>query len=274
MTKKVVSVQDISCYGQCSLTVALPILSAMGIETVILPSSVLSTHTGCFDGFTVHDLTDEMPKIVNHWQKERISFDGIYTGYIGDSRQFETILSLRNQLNDGGLFIVDPAMGDHGRLYPALTEDIVEGMKTIVSKADVVLPNITEASFLTGYEYSENYSKEQIEELLQKLSGMGPRYSVITGVTFEEGKIGASCYDKETGEYTYYFSDFVDKVHHGTGDIFASVFVGGMVNGMSVYDSLRTASDFVVASIKATIGDDSHYYGVHFESVIPTLFDN
>lgn len=274
MTPKVVSVQDISCLGQCSITVALPILSAMGIETVILPSSILSTHTGCFDGFTVHDLTDEMPKIVEHWKKEKIVFDAIYTGYIGDSRQFDTILRLKELMKENGLFVVDPAMGDHGKLYPALTEDIVEGMRKIVRCADVVIPNITEAAFLTGTEYRENFSRKEIEELLRALSDMGPRYSVITGVSFEPGKIGAGCYDSETDEFTYYFADYIDKIYHGTGDIFSSVVVGNLVNGKSVYDSLKLASEFVTAAIKATLDDEGHFYGVHFESVMSMLIQN
>lgn len=274
MTKKVVSVQDISCYGQCSQTVALPVLSCMGIETVILPSSVLSTHTSCFEGFTVHDLTLEMPLIVEHWKKEKISFDAIYTGYISDSRQFETIRKLREMLNPEGLFIVDPAMADQGELYPALSNDIIDGMKSIVRLADVVIPNITEASLLTGTSYSENYSKEEIESLLFKISEMGPRYCVITGVSFEPGKIGAACLDKSSGEITYYFADYVDRIFYGTGDLFSSVVVGSLVNGKSVYDALRLASEFVTASIKATVGDESHFYGVHFEKCLPMLIES
>ena len=151
MSKKIVTVQDISCYGQCSITVALPVLSAFGVETAILPSAILSTHTGGFTGFTVHDLTEEMPGIVNHWIREGIKFDAIYTGYIGDTRQFDIINDARKTLlNDRGLLIVDPAMADWGKLYSALDETIVEGMKKIVRTADVILPNLTEAAFLTG----------------------------------------------------------------------------------------------------------------------------
>ena len=139
---KVLSVQDVSCYGQCSLTVALPILSSYGIETVILPSAILSTHTSGFKDFTCLDLTLEMPKIINHWINEKIQVDAIYTGYIGDCRQFDYILECKNKLlvNDG-LFIVDPAMADYGKLYPALSLDIVEGMKRISSIADYIIPN-------------------------------------------------------------------------------------------------------------------------------------
>lgn len=271
MTKKVVSVQDISCYGQCSQTVALPVLSVLGVETVILPSAVLSTHTTSFEGFTVHDLTEEMPKIIAHWKKENITFDGVYTGYIGDVRQFDYIIGLKTMLNPGGLFIVDPAMADHGELYPALGTDIVEGMKKLVSMADIIIPNITEATILTDTEYRDDYSQERIEEILHKLADIGPRYSVITGVSFEQGKIGAACLDKVTGEITYYFNDYVDKVCYGTGDIFSSVVVGRLINGSSVYDALKSASDFVASCIRATIDDEAHHYGVHFESVLGEL---
>jgi len=274
MTKRVVSVQDISCLGQCSLTVALPVLSVMGIETVVLPSSVLSTHTGCcFDEFTVHDLTDEMPLIVKHWKKENVHFDGMYTGYIGDARQFEVIDSLRTQLNSGALVIVDPAMGDHGKLYPALGEDIVEGMRKLVAKSDVVLPNITEAALLTGTKYKENYSQEEIETLLNKLCSLGPRYAVITGVSFEKGKLGAGCLDKATGEISYYFNDYVDRIFHGTGDVFASSLVGSMINGKNIHEALEKAIKFTDSCIKATVDDEAHFYGVHFESVLSELIE-
>lgn len=271
MTKKVVSVQDISCYGQCSQTVALPVLSVLGVETVILPSAVLSTHTTSFEGYTVHDLTEEMPKIVAHWKKENIKFDAIYTGYISDVRQFDCILDLRSQLNPGGMVIVDPAMADHGELYPALSDDIVEGMRRLVSVADVIIPNITEAVLLTNTEYKPDFTQDEIEGILHKLAALGPRYSVITGVSYESGKLGAVCFDKESGEITNYFSDYVNKICYGTGDIFSSVVVGRMVNGSSVYDALKTASEFVASCIRATIDDDEHHYGVHFESVLHEL---
>ena len=154
MSKKILTVQDISCYGQCSITVALPILSHYGIETAILPSAVLSTHTSGFTNFTVHDLTDEMPKIINHWIDENIRFDAIYTGYIGNKVQFDYILDNKDRLlNEGGLFIVDPAMADNGKMYYGLDEFIVLGMKKMCMQADYILPNITEACFLTGIEY-------------------------------------------------------------------------------------------------------------------------
>ncbi|MCQ2451805.1 MAG: pyridoxamine kinase [Oscillospiraceae bacterium] len=267
--KKIVSIQDISCYGQCSLTVALPILSAKGIETAILPSGILSTHTGGFQNFTYHDLTDEMPKIVSHWIDEGITFDAIYTGYIGDTRQFDLINDSKGKLlNAGGRFIVDPAMADHGKLYPALNEDIVEGMKGIVREADMILPNLTEAAFLLGREYSESYTRDDILDMLQALAAMGPEEVVLTGVSFEEGKLGAIAYQKSTGTVTEYYAEKQAQSYHGTGDIFSSVLIADYLNGKSMADCLADACEFIVKSIQATMGHPEHPYGVCFEAVL------
>lgn len=267
--KKIVSVQDISCYGQCSLTVALPVLSAYGIETAILPSSILSTHTCGFKDYTVLDLTDEMPGIVNHWISEGIRFDAIYTGYIGDTRQFDLILAAKDRiLKEGGKLIVDPAMADHGKLYPALNEAIVNGMREMVKQADIILPNLTEAAFLLKEEYKERYTREEIRELQKKLADLGPELSILTGVSFEESRIGASAYVKSTGEVTEYFAEKQEQCYHGTGDIFSSVVIGNLINEKSIYDSLADACEFIVRCIQRTEGDPEHSYGVRFECVL------
>ncbi len=268
MSKKIVSVQDISCYGQCSLTVALPILSAYGIETAILPSAILSTHTGGFTGFTVHDLTEEMPQIINHWVKENIKFDGIYTGYIGDARQFEMIKSMKSLMNEGGKLIVDPAMADNGKLYPALNEDIVDGMRSLVSAADMILPNLTEAAFLLGDEYKECYTEAEVADILRRLTDMGPNTAILTGVSYEEGTIGAVSYNKTTNEMVAYFTEKIKKNYHGTGDVFSSVAIAEYLNGKEMQDVLAAACEFVVQSIKNTLDDITHDYGVKFESVL------
>lgn len=266
--KKIVSVQDISCYGQCSLTVALPVISAYGIETAILPSGILSTHTGGFKDFTFLDLTDEMVKIVNHWKKEDIHFDAIYTGYIGDARQFDIIRDMKSLLNEGGKLIVDPAMADNGKLYAALDQTIVEGMKGIVSEADLILPNLTEAAFLLGREYKESYTREEIREIAEALAAMGPAEVMITGVSYEEGKIGAASYNKETGEMKEYLTEKISKSYHGTGDVFSSVVVANLVNGMSLEDTMKDACEFVVKAITKTLPEETHNYGVCFEQVL------
>ena len=264
---KVLSVQDISCYGQCSLTVALPVLSSYGIETVILPSAILSTHTSGFKNFTVLDLTDEMPRIINHWIDENIKVDAIYTGYIGDVRQFEYILKCKeSMLNDNGLFIVDPAMADHGKLYPALNEDIVSGMKQICCVADYIIPNITEASLLTNNEYKEKYDEDYINKLLKDLYALGAKNVILTGVSYEEGKIGAVYYNGT--ETISYFSNKIVKSYHGTGDIFSSVIVANIVNKVDIKENLKEAVEFIIECILNTINDDNHGYGVKFEEVL------
>ena len=264
---KIVSVQDISCYGQCSLTVALPVLSAYGIETAILPSGILSTHTGGFTGFTFLDLTEEMGKIVDHWKKENITYDAIYTGYIGDARQFDIIKDMRSMLNPGGLLIVDPAMADHGRLYPALTPDIVDGMRELVKCADIILPNLTEAAFLLKEDYRDDYSDEDYVAIAGKLADLGPEKVILTGVG-RDGKIGAMCYEKSTGKITTYLAELQPKSYHGTGDIFSSVVIAKLLDGESIYDTLKDSCEFIVDCIKATVDDPSHPYGVKFEKVL------
>lgn len=266
--KKIVSIQDISCYGQCSLTVALPILSAFGIETAILPSAILSTHTGGFTGFTVHDLTEEMPAIVSHWEKENIHFDAIYTGYIGDARQFDTIRSAKRLLTNGGLLIADPAMADNGKLYPALTPDIVDGMRGLVREADLILPNLTEAAFLLDEAYKETYSKEEVLDILKKLAALGPEDVILTGISYEEGKIGAVAYNKTSGKIVEYFTKKIERNYHGTGDVFSSVAIAELLNGKEMPEVLKSACEFVVKAIKKTLPDESHGYGVKFESVL------
>lgn len=266
--KKIVTIQDISCYGQCSITVALPVLSAYGIETAILPSGILSTHTGGFKDFTFLDLTEEMPKIVEHWQKENIRFDAIYTGYIGDSRQFDIIRDTRKLLNPDGLFIVDPAMADHGKLYGALDESIVDGMRSIVREADITLPNLTEAAFLLDIPYKESYTEPEIDSMLSSLCEMGAKTAVITGVSYEPGKLGAVSLNKETGEKASYFGEWVEKSYHGTGDIFSSVVIANIMRGMSMEASIKDACEFVIKCIRKTMPDADHWYGVKFEDVL------
>ena len=266
MSKKVLTIQDISCYGQCSTTVALPILSALGYETAILPSAVLSTHTGGFENFTVLDLTDEMPKIIDHWKKEGIKFDVVYTGYIGNKVQFDYILDIKNNLlNEGGLFIVDPAMADHGKMYWGLGEDIVNGMRKITSVSDYVLPNITEASFLTNNEYKEVQTKEYQDKLINDLLKLGAKNVILTGV--EEGtKLGAAASDGKN--IVKVLKTKEEKSYHGTGDIFSSIIIANILNGYDLKTNLDKACQFIIDSIKNTNNDPSHWYGVKYEEIL------
>ena len=268
--KKILTIQDISCVGQCSLTVALPILSACGMETAILPSAVLSTHTAGFTGFTCRDLTDDMPAIAAHWKKENIQFDAIYTGYLGSTKQVDYVESIiSNLLKKGAPIIVDPAMADNGKLYPAFDAEYVEAMKRLCFAADMILPNITEACYLTGMEYKENYDQKYIEDLLGRLSASGAKTIILTGVSYRADKTGVVVYENHT--YSYYEHRKIAKGCHGTGDVYASAFVGALLNGKSTFDAARIAADYTVSCIDYTQGDADHWYGVKFEPLLGEL---
>lgn len=270
--KKILTAQDISCVGQCSLTVALPILSACGMETCILPSAVLSTHTGGFNGFTFRDLTDDMPAIQKHWQKEGIRFDAIYTGYLGSIKQIDYVRDILATMGtDCCVKIVDPAMADNGKLYSIFDEQYVEAMKPLCGSADILLPNITEACFLSGMEYRETYDENYVKELLDRLSALGAKTVVLTGVGYKPDKTGVVVY--ENGNISYYEHDRVAKGCHGTGDVYASAFTGAYMNGKSLYDSAKIAADYTVKCIENTQGDPSHWYGVKFETALRDLMD-
>ncbi len=273
--KRVLTIQDISCLGQCSLTVALPIISACGVETIILPSAVLSTHTGGFTGYTFRDLTDDIPEIMNHWVKENQKFDCIYTGYLGSIKQIDYVGDLiDNVLNDGAIKIIDPAMADNGNLYYGFNQEFVENMAKLCGKADVVLPNITEASFMTGLPYKEGiHDEEYIKSLLHGIKELGAKKVILKGISYEEGKIGVAVYDAVLDDLQYYFTEKIEKSSHGTGDCYAAAFTGALMQGMSEYEAASLAADFVVESIKKTIDDDNHWYGVKFEKALPMLVD-
>ena len=265
---KIISVQDISCFGQCSLTVALPILSSRGIETAILPSGILSNHTGGFSGFTYHDLTEEMPKIAAQWEREGLRFDAIYTGYIGDARQFDIIRKLKKLLLPGGKLIVDPAMADHGRLYAALNADIVDGMRSLVREADIILPNLTEADLLLGREYKELTASEEAEDLLAALAELGPELPILTGVPYGPDRLGAAAYLKSSRSFVTAAAERMPRSFHGTGDIFSSVVIAALLNGTALEAALTEGCRFVVRCIEKTLPDETHRYGVKFEEVL------
>ena len=268
--KKILTIQDISCVGQCSLTVALPIISACGLETCVLPSAVLSTHTAGFTGYTFRDLTEVMPSIKDHWVKEGIQFDAIYTGYLGSTKQIDYVADIfEATAAENCVKIVDPAMADNGSLYPGFDADFVEAMKGLCTKADYVIPNITEACFLTGIEYKTEYDREYVDLILQKLSALGCRNIIITGISYEEGKTGVVVF--EDGNYTYYEHEKLANSCHGTGDIYASAFVGAFTRGKTAYEAAKIAADYAVECIKETAKLDNHWYGAAFEPVLGKL---
>ena len=266
--KRILTIQDISCVGQCSLTVALPILSAAGLETCILPSAVLSTHTAGFEGYTVRDLTDDIPGIAAHWKKEQLRFDAVYTGYLGSTKQIGYVMDIIRELSaDGGISIVDPAMADNGRLYPAFDAEYVEAMKGLAFSADLILPNITEACFLTDTDYREEYDEAWINDLVQKLRAAGAGTVVLTGVGYSQDKTGVVVLD--ANGQRYYEHRRISKGCHGTGDVYASAFVGALLQGKPAYDAAVIAADYTVACIETTQGDPKHWYGVKFELELP-----
>lgn len=271
--KRVLSIQDLSCIGKCSLTVALPIISAMGVETAIVPTAVLSTHT-MFNDFTFRDLTEDMDKIKKHWVKERFDFDAIYTGYLGSKEQIEIVTDYFDTFkNKQNYIIVDPAMADNGKLYTGFTPDFALKMAKLCSKADIILPNISEACFMLGKDYiGEDAAPSQIKELLTELTSLGAKIVVITGVKFGENDFGFMGYDTKTEGFFQYSTEEIPMKSHGTGDIFASAFTGALMNRYSVYNSLKIAADYTCACIKNSYNDsDAVNYAVNFEAEIPLL---
>lgn len=270
--KRILTVQDISCVGQCSLTVALPIISACGIETCVLPSAVLSTHTTGFSGYTFRDLTEDIPEIARHWLKEGIRFDGIYTGYLGSKKQIEYVKSLFSTvLNSGAKIFVDPAMADGGKLYPGFDSEFVNAMKCLCTKADYIIPNLTEACLLTDTPYKEKYDKAYIEKILENLYKLGCKNIIFTGVSYRKGYTGIVIF--EQGKYSYYEHELLPNSCHGTGDVYASAFVGAYIRGKSPFDAAKIAADYTLECIRATAEEENHWYGAKFEPVLNKLIE-
>ena len=268
--KRIASIQDISCLGRCSLTVALPVISAMGVECAIVPTAVLSTHTA-FEGFTVCDLTDQILPIARHWQSQKLHLDAIYTGYLSNAEQIGDVCAFFDMMKgEDTLLFVDPAMADHGMLYPGFGPEFPAEMAKVVARADVVIPNITEACLLTGAEYRESYDEDYIKDLLHRLVALGAKLAILTGVSLESGKVGVMSYDAATGEYFAYHNEKVLAPSCGTGDVFAATTVGGLVRGLPMEDTLRLAVDYTLECIRAT-DQKKTWYGVEFERVIPML---
>ena len=267
--KRILTIQDISCVGKCSITVALPVLSAMGLETAIIPTAVLSTHT-MFKNFTCVDLEDQIIPITDHWVDEKIDFSCIYTGYLAGAGQIDLIKQVFKKFNT--LTIVDPVMADNGKLYPAFDESFAASMAGLCGEADIIIPNITEASLMTGMEYKTEYDEAYIKEMLQKLAELGAGISIVTGVGFAPGKTGAYGFDKNNNEYYYYENNLIDASYHGTGDIFASTFTGAVCGGLSWKEALPIAADYTARCIQNTVDDpEGRDYGVNFEAEIPYL---
>ncbi len=268
--KSVLSIQDLSCVGRCSLTVALPVLSAMGCRCSVLPTAVLSTHTG-FPNPEVVPLTEQIPAFYDHWNTVGIQFDAVAAGYMANAAQAEVVLPLLHGYKaNGSTVIVDPAMGDHGKLYRRLDENHVSAMAKLCREADILLPNVTEAALLTGMPYRENTDETYLQALTEALLQIYAVHSVvITGVTGKDGTIGFYGGD-DRGNCFSYQTPVVPRQCHGTGDLYTAVFAGGLMRGLSEYDSGVLAADFVRRCVADTLEVSPH--GVAFESQLSYLF--
>ena len=268
--KRIITVQDISCVGKCSLTVALPIISAAGVETAVLPTAVLSTHTA-FSKFTFCDLTDEITPISDTFKELAIDFDAIYTGYLGSFEQLALVDKFFSDFKREGTFVlIDPVMADNGKLYKGFSEEFAIAMASLCGKADLIVPNITEAAYMLGIPYNPSYDEKYIRELLKKLTGLGCPRAALTGISFEDEKIGVYYYDSINDSYYSYFNEKLPVSYHGTGDIYASAALGAIMRGISIEDSLAIAVDFTLECMKKTEEDPTHrFYGVNFELALP-----
>ncbi len=268
--KRLLTIQDVSCVGQCSATVALPLVSACGVECAVLPSAVLSNHTGGFSAWTFRDLTDEMPRVEAEWRRQKLDFDAFYTGYVCEP-QIDPILSIMDSCaRPGALRFVDPAMADNGKLYAGFGADFPSKMARLCKGADWILPNLTEAAFLLGREpVLEGYGEPFVEDTVAGLHALGAKNVVLTGVSFDPGLLGTAVSDGSSIRYD--FNPRLARLAHGTGDVFASVFAGAFLRGLDGLAAAALAADVVCAAIEAT--PDEHWYGVCFERAIPLLVD-
>ena len=283
--KRVLTVQDISCVGKCSLTAAIPVISAMGIEVCPLPTAILSNHTA-FSSFSFLDLTDKIPEILNEWKKQGFHFDAIYTGYLGSIKQIDLVHKILDEFaQNDTLVVIDPCMADNGKLYTGFSQDFVKQMAKLCGRANVILPNMTEACFLVNQDYDIfTHTNESITKVMAKLLSLGAKQVILKGVEFSKEKIGvAYCSQKlfnnnfSTNEnnmedMNIYFHQRYDENFHGTGDVFASAVTGALVLKKDIKDAVKIACDFVQESIECTLLNPNYnWYGVDFESALRNL---
>ena len=265
--KRILTIQDISCVGQCSMTVAMPILSVCGHETCILPTAVLSTHTGGFGRPELVSLENRMSDIWHHWNQNGIDFDAILVGYLGSEAAIDACEEILDHLlAKDGVVIVDPAFGDHGRIYSGLSEKYAMAMKRLCDRADVIIPNITEAAFFSGTDYQEQLDEEYVLSLLEKLNHP---CVILTGVGYQKDETGILVWERGTA--SHYFHRKIDRNFHGTGDMFAACFTGAWLQGKTKLEAVQIAANFITHSLQNTINDPVHWYGVKFETAFPEL---
>lgn len=274
--KKVLTIQDISCTGRCSITVALPVLSACGLETAILPTSILSTHTGGFTGYHHRDLTGDMEKILEHWKTLQLHFDAIYVGFLANEAQVTNTLHVIEELrSEDTLVFVDPAMADEGELYSLLAEDFPSQMRRLCQISDVMVPNMTESFLLLQESYKPGpYDPAEIDEMLRRLAKINQSQVVMTGVTTNDREMGAASYHSGSGRTHTCSCRKQEGIFYGTGDVFMSTLIGAMLNGFSIDEGIDIACKFVLDCIERTVAAGADYrYGVDFEQGIPLLLN-
>ena len=273
-TPRVAAIHDMSGFGRCSLTVAIPVLSAMGVQCCPLPTAFLSTHTGGFTGFTFLDMTEEMPKVAAHWQELDLRFHAIYSGFLASERQIGIVSDfIRTFRRSDTLVVIDPVMGDDGKAYQTYTSALCSGMTHLAELADVITPNLTEAAFLLGRPYDQLPQEEAgLQELVRELGLHGRRSVVLTGVSLSPGKTGAMCFDAKTSRTETVQVDMIAHPLLGTGDIFASVLTGALVRGDTLFSAAAQAADFVRACVVHTAAQDLPLReGVDFEPMLGLL---
>lgn len=268
------AVHDLSGGGKCSLTIALPVLSACGVETSVLPTAVLSTHTGGLGEVVSSDLTEILLPAAEHWKRAGFKFSALYSGFLASAAQIDVIERIFDILaDDDTLVMVDPVMGDNGRLYRTYTEEMATGMARLCKKADIIVPNMTEAAHLLGLEYREGpHSERETEEILHGLCNLGAKRAVLTGVSFDGKTLGAASCDSVADEISYHFLPRVEGSFHGTGDLFASTLLGGLLNGMPLSRACSLATEFTHRCIKTTAERAAdRRFGAKFEEHLPWL---
>jgi len=270
--KTVAAIHDISCFGRCSLTVALPIISACGISCAVMPTAVLSTHTGGFQGFTKHDLTYDLLLIAQHWNTLELTFDALYSGFLGSTEQV-AILGEIIDMNPKSLIMIDPVMGDNGKLYQTFDAHFPDHMRKLCTKADIITPNVTEASLLLNQTYHAGiHTRSEIKEMLHALAFIGEneKQVVLTGVCLHDKSIGAAVYD--CGDITFHTKETLEGFYPGTGDVFASVLLSAYLSGKSLSASAALAVSFVHDCIKKTMqAQTDPRHGIIFEPALSGL---
>lgn len=273
--KNILIIHDISCYGKCSTTVALPLISSMELTGTLLPTSLLSTHTGPgFEDFTFLDLSDEMPKITNHWKNLDLKFDGVYIGYLGSIKQIKFLeKEIPNLLKEDGKVYLDPVMGDDGKFYYGFDEAYAKEMLNLVKLADVVMPNHTEASFMYDIDYADGeWNDDQVAELVAKVRQTSDASIVLTGAEFDDNYTGAYFNDAITGENNTVRAPFIGGSFHGTGDMFGSILTGSLANGVSLAGATQLAVEMVPKAIERSLDNPNVMQdGLNFEEILGDL---